>query len=116
NSCTATLNSTKPYILSFWASSAVTVSGGATLAKSAPTINGFTYYEYNIASGTGSVTVSGSALIDELRVYPKMARMATTTYDPLVGKTSECDQNNRCTYYEYDNLARLKFIKDENRN
>jgi hypothetical protein len=116
NSLTATLNTTKPYILSFWASSNITVSGGATLVKSAPVINGFTYYEYNIAAGTGSVTVSGSAIIDELRVYPKTARMSTTTYDPLTGKTSECDENNRCTYYEYDNLARLRFIKDENRN
>jgi hypothetical protein len=42
--------------------------------------------------------------------------MRTVTYDPQVGKTSECDENNRITYYEYDNLSRLRFIKDENRN
>ena len=42
--------------------------------------------------------------------------MRSVTYDPLLGKTSECDENNRITYYEYDRLGRLQFIKDEKRN
>ncbi len=115
------LNTTKPYVLSFWASSGnVTVTGGATLQKSAPTYNGFTYYEYAIAQGTTSVVVkntsASSVNIDELRLYPSSARMRTTTYDPLIGKTSESDENNRITYYVYDNLGRMRFIEDEARN
>lgn len=111
------LITTRPHTLSFWATTAgITVSGGATLTKSAPTYNGFTYYEYDIAQGTASVTVSGNGTIDELRAYPKTARMRTTTYDPLIGKTSDCDENNRITYYEYDNLGRLRFVKDEKKN
>jgi hypothetical protein len=78
--------------------------------------NGFTYYEYEIAQGPASISVSGNVTIDELRLYPKAARMRTVTYDPLIGKTTECDENNRITYYEYDNLGRIRFIKDENRN
>jgi len=117
NSCSADLNTAKAYILSFWANSGnVSVAGGATLVKSAPLINGFTYYEYNIAAGTSTVTLTGNALIDELRIYPNTSRMRTVTFDPLIGKTSECDENNRCIYYEYDNLGRLRFVKDENRN
>ena len=42
--------------------------------------------------------------------------MRTVTYDPLIGKSSECDENNRITYYDYDEHGRLRFIKDENRN
>jgi hypothetical protein len=57
-------------------------------------------YEYDVAQGAASVTVSGTATIDELRLYPKSSRMRTITYDPLIGKTSECDENNRITYYE----------------
>ncbi len=111
------LNTSKPYTLSFWATTAgITVSGGAALIKSAPSYNGFTYYEYAIAQGAASVTVAGSGNIDELRLYPKTARMRTMTYDPLIGKTSECDENNRITYYEYDKLGRLQFVKDEKKN
>ncbi len=96
----APLNTSKPYKLSFWATSNnVSVSSG-TLVKSAPVINGFTYYEYNIAQGASVVTVSGNTTIDELRLYPQTARMRTVDYDPLIGKTSECDENNRITYYE----------------
>jgi len=117
NSFSATLNSAKAYTLSFWASNGnVSISGG-TLVKSAPSYNGFTYYEYSIAQGNTSVTVSSSnTTIDELRLYPQNARMRSVTYDPLIGKTSECDENNRITYYQYDNLGRLRFIQDENKN
>jgi hypothetical protein len=113
---TALLSTSKPYRLSFWASASLTISSGATLINSAPIINGFTYYEYNIAQGISTVTVSGTGNIDELRLYPQNARMRTVTYDPLIGKTSECDENNRITYYEYDELGRLRFIKDENKS
>ena len=55
---TASLNTGAAYVLSFWASNSnVTVTGGATLTKSAPAYNGFTYYEYNIAAGTTSVVL-----------------------------------------------------------
>jgi hypothetical protein len=117
NSCSASLNTAKSYILSFWANNSnVIVSGGATLLKSAPIINSFTYYEYSIATGAGTVTLTGNALIDELRLYPANARMRTVSFDPLIGKIAECDENNRITYYEYDNLARLKVVRDEKRN
>jgi hypothetical protein len=113
----SSLNTARPYTVSFWAKTPnITVTGGATLTKSAPTIDGFTYYEYDIAQGTSTVTVAGDGIMDELRLYPKTARMRTITYDPIIGKTSDCDENNRITYYEYDNLGRLRFIKDEKKN
>jgi len=117
------LNTAKSYTVSFWSnrlSPSVVVSGGS-LVKSEPTVNGLTYFEYLVPAGINSVTISkpssgAPAVIDELRLYPTTARMRTVAYDPLIGKQSECDENNRSSYYEYDNLARLITIRDESRN
>lgn len=118
NTLTASVNTAKSYRLSFWAGNTnFNISGSLTLVKSGPTINGFTFYEYTIAAGPSTITMtSTSTLIDELRLYPVNSRMRTVTYDELIGKTSECDENNRTTYYEYDELARLRIIKDDQKN
>ena len=42
--------------------------------------------------------------------------MISYTYAPLIGMTSECDADNRITYYFYDTLGRLKWIKDQDGN
>jgi len=114
------LNTSKPYKVSFWAnSSSVLVNGNAAVAKSPQNSHGYTYYEYDVAQGTSTVTLtsgSGNIDIDELRLYPKMARMKTTCYDPLVGKTAECDENNRIINYEYDAQGKLLFVKDDQGN
>ncbi|MES2372834.1 MAG: DUF5977 domain-containing protein [Bacteroidota bacterium] len=116
NSLSANINTAKAYTLSCWATSGVSVSGSAVLAKSGPTINGFTYYEFNVPQGVATVIVTGNCLIDELRLYPSNARMRTIAYSPVIGKTSETDENNRTTYYEYEQLGRLRFIKDDKGN
>jgi Family of unknown function (DUF5977) len=110
--------------LSFWATNPVNILTGqtattVTLLSSGPIINGFTYYEYKIENATQTgdyVNIYGTSIIDEVRLYRSDARMRTSTYDPLIGKTSECDENNRITYYEYDEKGRLRFIKDEKKN
>jgi YD repeat-containing protein len=42
--------------------------------------------------------------------------MTTYTYDPGIGMTSKCDERNRVTYYEYDQLNRLKLTRDNDMN
>jgi len=113
----AFINTSKKYILSMWATAPLTIaSNNATLTKSGPIINGLTYYEYLVLPTTNAVTMYGTAIIDELRLYPQNARLRTVTYDPVIGKTSDCDENNRITYYEYDNLGRMRLEKDETGN
>lgn len=116
---TATVNdASKTYIVSLWANNQnVSVNGNNTPTKTGRTINGYTYYEWNV-SGASTITIAGASIvnIDELRVYPKDAQMATYTYEPLIGIKTECDANNRITYYEYDTAGRLKLIRDQDRN
>lgn len=108
----STLNPETSYIISYWRKngSALSINGSITV-KTGKTIDNWTYYEHQI-TGITSVTISGTAYIDEVRLYPKGALMNTYTYAPLVGMTSQCDINNRILYYEYDGLGRLQTVRD----
>jgi hypothetical protein len=102
------------YIVSYWGKNgSVTVNGNGP-ATTGRTIGSWTYYEHEIA-GT-SVTVSGNKYIDELRLYPEGAHMKTYTHIPLVGISSQCDENNRTSYFEYDVFGRLSLVRDQDKN
>jgi hypothetical protein len=122
------LNSSLSYIVSFWGkSSSACIKGytgvtntvntcqGASGWVQGATVNGWTYYEKQV-SGIDKISMSGTGLVDEFRVYPAGAQMTTTTYAPLIGKTSECDVSGRVTYYLYDDLGRLIKVGDDGRN
>jgi hypothetical protein len=116
------LNSSDYYIVSYWSrnSAAYSISGTQTnwpKKLRTITINGqeWNYYEH-LVSGQTTVTITGSGIIDELRLYPKDAQMSTYTYDPLIGVTSKCDANNLISYYEYDGLGRLTLVRDQDKN
>jgi len=104
-------------VVSFWqkAGGTVVVTGGSGSFVAGKGINGWYYYEYTLTGAT-SVSISGTGTIDELRLYPSNAQMATYTYTPLVGMTSACDADNKITYYFYDGFGRLKWIKDQDLN
>lgn len=105
------------YTVTWWlkdGSGTVSVNGSVGTVKTSR--NGWTLYEASFETGTLGVTVSGTGTIDELRLHPGNAQMTTYTYDPLVGITSQCDLNNRISYYEYDSLQRLKLIRDQDGN
>lgn len=111
------LSSTKTYIVSYWKKSgSVTINSISGTAGRIAT--GWTYYEHKIVNpASGAISVAGSsAIIDELRLYPVEAQMVSSTYDVLVGITSQCDINNRILYYEYDELQRLILIRDQDKN
>jgi YD repeat-containing protein len=106
-------------VVSYWSTGGqYTVTGSiASVTGKTVTLNGtnWTYYEHTV-TGVTTVTVSGTSNIDELRLYPKYAQMTSYTFDPIVGMTSQCDVNNRVSYYDYDGLGRLKDIKDQDGN
>ena len=100
------------YVISFWAKNGTVAVNGAAATVKAQRM-GWTLYEYKFTAGTGSLIISGTAQIDELRLCPAAALMTTYTYVPLMGITSECDPQNKVTYYSYDALGRLMTVKDQ---
>lgn len=111
------LSSGNTYVISYWRKNggSLSVNGSASPTRIGKTVDGWTHYEHEIA-GVTSVTISGTAYIDEVRLYPKGAMMTSYTYKPLIGVSSECDLNNRITYYDYDGFGRLRKIKDQDKN
>ncbi len=102
------------YTVTLWSYSTGGCSVNSQQGTLLATVGDWKLYEWKL-TGVSSVQVSGDN-IDEVRLYPSKAQMTTITYDPLIGKTSECDAANRIIYYEYDDLGRLFLIRDEKRN
>jgi len=120
----------KSYIISFWSNTPVTgpnitvtlyngtTSAGTVTTTLTNTIGNWKLYVGTFASvGTGySLKVknagTGSAYIDELRIYPVNATMTTTTYKPLFGPGSTCDANNNIQYLEYDVFGVTTIVRD----
>ncbi len=106
----------KTYVLSFWTRNGTVSVAGATIIKNEPNfITGWTYNEYRVTGGS-AITISGTANMDELRLYPVNATMVTENFRPLLGVLSACDANNKAAYNEYDGLNRLRLQRDQDYN
>ena len=109
------LNSASNYVVSYWSKHGSYAFNGTTSTLIGKTVGPWTYYEHNV-TGVTSANIYGDSDIDEVRLYPQGAQMTTYTYTPLVGMSSQCDVDNRITYYTYDPLGRLRYVQDQDRN
>lgn len=75
-----------------------------------------TSWVYTSKPYTGPLTLADGDAIDDVRIYPADALLTTYTYTPLVGVTSEIKPSGQAMYYEYDNMQRLKTIRDHQGN
>jgi YD repeat-containing protein len=65
-----------------------------------------------VISNASTVSVSGTAMIDELRLFPTDAQLNTMTHIPGLGVQSRTDVNGRITYFSYDSYGRLQYVRD----
>jgi len=111
--------STTKYILSYWYKygASVTVTGGTVSAAVVKNTYGeWSYAEREVSAVSGTVTVSGTGYIDELRFHPYESQMTTYTYEPQIGISAVFDPKGKLQFYEYDSKQRLKNIKDQDGN
>ncbi len=109
------LTASKTYVVSYWTKNTSPYNIPGSIAGypiKGQFVKGWTYFQHRV-TGVTSISIAGTGSIDELRMFPLGSTMYTYTYDPLVGITTECNENNRIIYYAYDNLGRLKVIKDQ---
>ena len=57
--------------------------------------------------------MSGTGTIDELRLHPAGAQMKTFSYDVVYGVISSTDENSQSIRYNYDEMGRLRDIRDD---
>ncbi|MEP2511803.1 MAG: BACON domain-containing carbohydrate-binding protein, partial [Reichenbachiella sp.] len=112
-----TIQGSKEFRLSYWYKdgtvSISSLSGNTLLASR--TLDGWTYEEREISRASdGVIYITGSASIDELKLYPSGAEMTTSIVDPIFGTASETDVNNNTIFYTYDAAGRLSMIRDQN--
>jgi hypothetical protein len=113
------LTSSTRYVVSFWAKGGVPSVTNVVASQDASIDAGDGWHFYKkIISGTSIVTIAGtgSTIIDEVRLYPEGSLMKTFTHSPGLGITSATDFNNLTVYYSYDDMGRLKLVKDADRN
>lgn len=112
------------YILSYWKGSTgyLTISGASsnTLVKSKTVNTGistWTYEERELVLGSsGTLSLSGTAYLDHLSLYPKESRMSNMAYDRFFGLSAESDGTYSTVIYKYDDAGRRIGVLDENQD
>lgn len=108
------LNSTKSYVLTYFTKNIgpLAITGTKTGYPIKEGARGEWLIYKHIVTGLTAISIAGSGLVDEVRLYPVDAAMHTYTYDPFIGITGECDAKNVVTEYKYDDFNRLEQVRN----
>jgi len=111
------LDPTKKYLLTYWKkNSTINVSGG-TLSEQ---LDVMSKGSWNLVSmyvtGTSTLTITGTGLLDELRLCPAQCQLTSTSYNTQLHPISTMGPNNVAVYYDYDELDRMKNTYDSEHN
>jgi YD repeat-containing protein len=92
-------------------------TGAGFLVNNAPAINtgitsgAWTLYKASLGAVT-AVTISGSAMIDQLAVLPVGSTFEGNVYDGANRIVAKVTNDMQTTFFEYDNFGRLTIVRD----
>ncbi|RXK85384.1 DUF5977 domain-containing protein [Filimonas effusa] len=110
------LSESTVYVVSYWSNSSSPYNiTGSFQYKTGKSIGDWRYYEHRVKN-VSSVSITGTGLIDEVRLYPEGALMSTYTYRLPFGVSSIGSDNGRIAYYEYEPFGRFSLEKNEDGN
>jgi YD repeat-containing protein len=103
------------YIIQCWVNNTANITVNGSVGTELLFKNGWRLVEFKL-NDPATITISGTALVDELRMFPEKAQMKTLTYLTGVGALTVNDARNNVSFYEYDGFGRLLRIRDMDRN
>ncbi len=110
------LSPANSHMVSFYARPGASISvNGVLLTPGFTSGNQWKRFE-TVVTGVSTVDVTGTGIIDELRLSTTSAKVQSYTYNSKRQLTSICDDKNQITRFEYDALGRLIHIKDVDGN
>lgn len=98
------------YLISCWRNGNAVTANGTNLAGTISAA-GWQLVSATITVSTSPITITGNALIDELKLHPLNSFSSSYSYNRF-GILSQNDPANKVTKYEYDSFGRLKSVKD----
>lgn len=112
------LNPSVTYHLIYWQKDGGTssVSGGAVQGEIILLVKNGWKLKKNEIKGASVVTLTGTGLIDDIKIYPKDAEMSTYTFSDLEGIDSVTQPNGNFQHFNYDGAGRLRDIIDIDKN
>jgi hypothetical protein len=107
------VSSAGKYQVSLWAKSGSNVLINSSAASVVASRNGWDLLTVAV-TGSSTVTITGTGVIDEVRLTPEGAMMTTYAYTGFGGVSSVTDPSGATKFYEYDELLRLVVVRDDN--
>ncbi len=104
----------KKSIVSAWKKGDVNINGSGQYLRNKQGANGWEYVEY-LLEDVSDITISGTGVIDELRLYPFSSAMTTFVHDNYLGVLCQTDLNGNSIYYDYDQAGRLLLVRDQDK-
>lgn len=116
-----TLTAGTDYVVTLWRYGTSTCDvkyNGVTLTKNQIFSFGSwrLYHVYFTAVANQKLSITGTAYIDDVRLYPTYSRMNTFTYHPLFGISATSDENDKLHFYEYDGFGNVISEKNQDGN